>query len=89
MAFRDYTSSSDGTDDTDKAERLYVGYIKWDGCSDYDSPDSEGLQHACGNPGRKIKAIWDTLYSKAAELMPEHEYYLLEKPAAKESEGGK
>jgi len=84
MTPREYLPCMDGTDDTEKAHRLYVGRIKWDGCSDYETPDSNNSYHACGNPAPKIEAIWDTLYAKAAELMPEHVDYLLEKPVGEE-----
>ena len=72
------SDSNEFTQDIGKAEVLFSGDIKFDGCINviFDSQD-DCMPHFCGNPARMFKVIFDRLYTFAAELMPEHKDYLL------------
>lgn len=66
--------------DTDKAPVFMSGMIKFDGCINYEFPDSANCMiHDCNNPGSLFKLIFDTIYRTALEYMPESEQYLCEK----------
>jgi hypothetical protein len=46
------------------------GEIKWDGCSNYEFPESQDcMLHVCRNPAKDFAAIWDTLYKQAAIML--------------------
>jgi hypothetical protein len=73
-----------GFDDTGPQydeDPLMVGYIKWDGCSNWDFPLPQGVTHPlhfCSH--LEIKAFGNmlaSLYEWAAELMPNHKDMIL------------
>lgn len=69
--------SFEGTQDILDATVSISGYIKWDGCTNYVFGDRMNHDiHGCGNPGKKLKLIFDTLYSIANKEMPGNEEYL-------------
>lgn len=58
------------TPDLDKAEALFSGGLKWDGCINVIFDDQENcMPHFCDNPGDTFKRIFDRLYVLGAELM--------------------
>jgi hypothetical protein len=61
---------------------LVKGYVKWDGCSNWDFPLEAGVTyplHFCGQQEiRCFGKMLAELYEWAAELMPEHKEMILE-----------
>lgn len=61
----------DWTPDLDKAQPDASGYIKWDGCSEFDVPHS----HTCGGP-RAVQSLFDCILESvdlaAKELTSRH-----------------
>lgn len=56
--------------DITDAELLISGNLKWDGCIDFKFPSQDFcMLHACQNPGKKFKAIFDAIYGVAADII--------------------
>lgn len=50
-----------------------IGYVKWDGCSNWHYPDAHYPLHFCElSDIDKHKQLFIELYRWAAELLPEH-----------------
>lgn len=62
---------SDTTINIDKAKRILVGTIKWDGCSDINFyPDNDGCSHFCGmKSALDLGYILGALYEEAKKTM--------------------
>jgi hypothetical protein len=60
---------------------LVKGYVKWDGCSNWDFPLEAGVTHPLHFCGRQeircFGKMLAELYEWAAELMPEHKEMIL------------
>ena len=53
------------------AEPFLHGYIKWDGCSNWDWHDRDCMQHFCGREDAvSIGALMNHLYDIAAQRLP-------------------
>lgn len=53
-------------------EHVLTGYVKWDGCSDWDYRTGQCMRHYCGVAGLKSFSDMQVgLYTLAAELMAE------------------
>lgn len=67
-----WTAAGD-SDSHEEAERYLVGYIKWDGCSEFTfSPDEEDGSdfHWCGpNDYKKHFSLLESLYKRSRELI--------------------
>lgn len=65
------TSSNDTTYNLEDAQRVFSGYIKWDGCSDVDFyPDHRGNEHFCGiKAALALGSLLEASYEFARELM--------------------
>ena len=65
------TSSLDTTYDLGEAQRVFEGFIKWDGCSDLTIyPDEDGNNHFCGaQSARSLGLVISAAYDLAKELM--------------------
>jgi hypothetical protein len=61
---------------------LVKGYVKWDGCSNWDFPHEANTTHPLHFCGKLEAACFGKmiveLYEWAAELMPEHKSMILE-----------
>ena len=65
----DASSSSDTTEDADKAEVLASGFIKFDGCSHW-SFQNDTMLHLCGRPDMESwAAMMSRLFDEAARLI--------------------
>lgn len=53
------------------------GYIKWDGCSNWDFENKNYPLHFCSRSEiKRLSNLFIMLYDWALELMPENEFYL-------------
>ena len=73
------TSSCDMTHDPHHAERLFDGFIKWDGCSHVTFGDDTGYLHLCGKRDfTQLREALDIVFNRCGELMKDRNVYLLE-----------
>ena len=71
--------------DEDRGNRnpdaLFTGYVKWDGCSNWDFGGERGTTHPlhfCGlRPARQFGELLVELYKWAGELMPDNEKHIM------------
>jgi hypothetical protein len=64
---KDAVSLPDPVESIDEAEPYLTGYIKWDGCSEFEF----GRPHWCGPRSYLLHfRILETIYKRAQELMP-------------------
>jgi hypothetical protein len=67
------TGDGDFVEDTDTAEELGHGHIKWDGCSDWDFNTDDCMKHFCGREDvQRFGRMMEHLYDIAAEKMPSY-----------------
>jgi len=67
----------EGAEYDTKLDPLFVGVIKWDGCSNWDLPQF----HFCTKgEARRLGEFLEELYYWAAELMPTNKDMILDKP---------
>lgn len=66
-----YRAEGNGsTDDFEKAELFLSGSIKWDGCSNWDFHDHDGMAHFCGkNDATGLGRLMDHLYTITSERL--------------------
>lgn len=58
-------------------EPFMIGFIKWDGCSNWDFFDKHCPLHFCTkSQARNFGELLAGMYDMALELMPEHEKYI-------------
>lgn len=60
-------------------EILYMGgFVKWDGCINFNFDNESVMLHCCGRNNAKtfLVEIMDKIYDMAQELMPDNEGYL-------------
>ena len=64
--------SRDQTSNLDEAERVFVGHVKWDGCSNWDLNGDGGIPHFCSKEQAvRVGAVMALCYDYAAALMPD------------------
>lgn len=59
------------TTNLEEAQRVLEGYVKWDGCSDFDFyPDHGGNEHFCGKKHAVgLGKLLDFIYDEARTMM--------------------
>lgn len=63
-----------GTSDFDVAEPFLTGFIKWDGCSNWDFHTDDCLRHFCGKVhATSIGRLMDRLYQIASERVESYD----------------
>ena len=66
------TASPEPSEDIEDRAVFMEGMIKWDGCCNFEFPESENCMiHNCGNPGELFLKIWNVLYREAELMMPD------------------
>ena len=69
---KDYRSSGDVTTDVEKAHHFIEGYLKWDGCINYEIR----ADHGCGRKDVvRIGEMFNRLYDLGNRLMPNEDGY--------------
>lgn len=64
-----WKSLPDHTEDINLAVPYVTGFVKWDGCCEFDFPDGSGAEHFCGARDLiKHFALLKYLYIRAGEL---------------------
>lgn len=70
--FRSAEEFNEYTADLDKAEKLFYGNIKWDGCSHNYFGDKGGYYHGCSrNDVVRMGKVLEFVWERALEVVPE------------------
>lgn len=66
-------SGDEWTDDLEEAEVFLSGFIKWDGCSNWDFKTDACMKHFCGrDDANGLGRLMDRMYALAEEHMPRY-----------------
>ena len=77
LVYRGDAGPDDGVCNTDM-KPYFEGYIKWDGCSNWNIPPGNFQLHFCGlKPTRDFGTLFERMYFLAAELLPKHKDEIL------------
>lgn len=61
-------------DNNGEIEPMFEGYVRWDGCSNWNIPDGYYQIHFCSKKqAENLGKLLGALYEWAAELMPTHD----------------